>query len=404
MTTHVFVVDEKSYPVHRDRLFCGVKNPSVRNIRGNYNNAHYNLLSDIFALRLGDLVFFYQMHDQATSGSRGFRGIFRVCGEPYYDKDHIYGIDDPTGKFGSKDYIVYGACPYCQHIVSDKCSKEDNVKVCRCVGCNKKLDWHILPFRVPIEPVEIFRDNKDKEAVISDNVAYISRKYIKNELPVLWTLLFRKVYGAGRERSIAPILPEESDKLQHIFKEEFETFIPNTFEKYVPKNAEPIRANLETSEKGELRIEGMLQAWITKNIDRNNDPVLSAIIGNPNNIEFIGGCVLYGIGGENVDILLTHKENGIRTHATVIELKKGSIVKKDVGQIAGYVKWVAQLVFGNDDDESLKKIQPVLIGFKPKSDLSDLVKNIPVEMKCRPAKVLSYTVDGQNLIFNEELC
>ena len=28
--TFVFVVDKNSYPVHRDRLFCGVKNPGEK--------------------------------------------------------------------------------------------------------------------------------------------------------------------------------------------------------------------------------------------------------------------------------------------------------------------------------------------------------------------------------------
>ena len=49
---HVFVVDADSYPVHRDRLFCGIKNPDKNTkikktglIRP--NSSHYGLLADL---------------------------------------------------------------------------------------------------------------------------------------------------------------------------------------------------------------------------------------------------------------------------------------------------------------------------------------------------------------------
>ena len=50
--------------------------------------------------------------------------------------------------------------------------------------------------------------------------------------------------------------------------------------------------------------------------------------------------------------------------ASVIELKKGKLTKKDVEQIKDYTKWMSQLVFGNDSGESKLKIQPILIGLK----------------------------------------
>ena len=64
---HVFVVDATTFPVHRDRLFCGVKNPANDNTR-------YGLYADMFAIRPGDTVFFYQSRIDEYRSDRGFRG------------------------------------------------------------------------------------------------------------------------------------------------------------------------------------------------------------------------------------------------------------------------------------------------------------------------------------------
>ena len=98
-----------------------------------------------------------------------------------------------------------------------------------------------------------------------------------------------------------------------------------------------------------------------EHIDKNV-PILKDIIGNPNEFEYFGNNVLYGIGGERVDVLCIHKKGNNRTKATVIE--KGFFNRKDVKQIKDYTKWMSQLVFGNDSKTSKVKIGPVLIGFK----------------------------------------
>ena len=120
---------------------------------------------------------------------------------------------------------------------------------------------------------------------------------------------------------------------------------------------------LDTDSSGELKIEAFLEAWIMEHIDKNV-PILNEIIGNPAELEYFGNNVLYGIGGERVDVLCIHKKGNDRTKATVIELKKGSLTEKDVKQIWDYTKWMSQLVFGDDSKTSKAKIQPVLIGFK----------------------------------------
>ena len=81
------------------------------------------------------------------------------------------------------------------------------------------------------------------------------RRYIKEDLPVLWTMLFRKTTDAGRARSINPILPEELNKLVRIFEDKFEKRTDHEFVPYQrPACAKNLEIPLETSEDGSLKL------------------------------------------------------------------------------------------------------------------------------------------------------
>lgn len=405
MNTHVFVVDSDSYPVHRDRLFCGVKNPNMQTHRKTgsvgLNTAFFSLYADLKALRKGDLVFFYQMRTDEAKLDRGFRGIFRVTSDPFFDQTEIKGVSTSTGDLGSANKAILGKCPHCNSSLSEIVDDDENLK---CKNCGRKLPFHILPNRVLIEPVKCFKRRDNTEAVIDDNTAYIDRNYIKENLPILWTMLFRKTYGAGRERSITHVLPEEADKLRYIFEDlkKQKIFQETTFaylNPYKPTSAKPLEIPLE-NEDGELKIEALLEAWFMENIDKKI-PVLKDIIGDPSELEYFGNNVLYGIGGERVDILCLHKKNGQRFRATVIELKKGDIKKDDIEQIHDYTKWMAQLVFGEDTKEAKSKIQPVLIGFTVSEKNKEYAKSIITETQ-KPI-LLEYTVKNKGIEFKRVL-
>ncbi len=401
MNSHVFVVDADSYPVHRDRLFCGVKNPSKLNVGNNPNSSFYGLYADIKALRKDDLVFFYQMRKEEEKHLRGFRGVFKVVSDPFFSDEDVDGISNSLGDLGSSNKKVLGRCPHCGSSLSDKeqdvkrtiGGRERNVTVKYCQKCGGDLKSHILPNRVLIEPVIYYDDP------IDDNTAYIDREFIK-EKGMLWTMLFRKTFGAGRERSITHILPEEADKLIFMFKKLFLEKKIDTFDPYKPKIMKPLIVPLDTKENGELVIEAYLEAWMMENIDKDV-PVLKEIIGPTNEVEYFGNNVLYGIGGEKVDVLVLHKKAEERFKAIVIELKKGELKKKDVLQIKDYTKWMAQLAFGNSSKESKSKIQPVLIGFQASQDVVNFAKNFITETQ--PPTILNYKVEENTIMFERVL-
>lgn len=395
---HVFVVDADSYPVHRDRLFCGIKNPNKLSKikKTGYvrpNSSYYGLIADLITLRKGDYVVFYQMRKEEAKYDRGFRGIFRVMGEPFFDENNIDGLDSSTGNLGSKDKKVLGRCPYCGTNLSEIAHAKTGEKICR--NCKKELDFHILPNRVLIEPIKLYEDP------IDDNTAYIDRNFISEELPVLWTMLFRKTSGAGRARSITHILPEEYNKLVKIFEENCQVSETTNFEPYKPKNKEEIKIPLDTDEKGELKVEAFLEAWLMSKIGKEEIKGLNEIIGDEENIEYFGNNVLYGIGGEKVDVLIIQNDGEKRTKALVIELKKGKIIKKDIEQIKDYTKWMAQLIFGNDSGESKLKIQPILIGHEADEKIREKAKKLITDTQ-KPI-LMEYKIKDNKIEFNKVL-
>ena len=184
MRSHVFVVDRNTFQVHRDRRFCGIVNPPNPNTRE-------GVIYDLKTLRVGDFVFFYKrrtfwyfsrirgeyIEKAEPPEERGFYGIYKIAGEPFFDDRKIDGI----GEFA--DLSVIGR-------KRDRAHKRQPV----------------LPNRVLIEPITYF----DKP--IPDNIAYVD----KADPDQLWTMLFRKVPGPGRARSISHLLPEETKKVTRL--------------------------------------------------------------------------------------------------------------------------------------------------------------------------------------------
>lgn len=384
MGAHVFVVDKFSLPVHIHRGFCGVKNPHSE-------IARLSLYADLGNIRIGDIVFFYQRRIDEPRLERGFRGVFRVVSEPFFDPSDVdYG-----------ENVVRGKCPRCSSPYSEKI-KRGNRETVECPKCRAKLEFskHILPNRVLIEPLEYY------EKPVDDNTAYINH----TDPGVLWTMLFRKIYGRGRERSVSPILPEECEKLLRLIRRVNNNKTADlNFKPYTPSQMEPLRVDLGQGPR--VSYEDVLIAWMTRNIDKN-PPVLGDIVPREE-LEFFGNQVLYGIGGEKVDFLCLHKKNDKRYKATVIEVKKDKVGRDAVEKIADYSYWIAQLSTANLPYPVEKfEVQPVLIGFEfPRKVVSTVERmegrkfvipyaKAPCEVTVRKPILVKYTVERGSVKFN----
>jgi hypothetical protein len=228
-------------------------------------------------------------------------------------------------------------------------------------------------------------------------------------------MLFRKTHGRGRARSITQILPEETDKLIRLLN--LERLNPNGplnkhgFKPYTTvKDANKKAIKLELGNGPKVSCESKLEAWFMKNVDKNR-PVLADIIGDAKKLDYFGNNVLYGIGGEKVDVLCLHSSDGKRYKATVIELKKDNITKKALEQINDYSYWVAQLATAYLEYQIKKfEIQPVLIGNGTSQKSIDDIKSseerkieLPLKPICkvtvRKPIILDYTLKDNDVFF-----
>ena len=90
MRAHVFITNEKTFPVVRDNSFWGVGVEGIPNtldevIKENLKNdkkPYFGMIGDILGTRLGDIVFLYERQV-------GFHGIYRVVSEPFFDPTPI---------------------------------------------------------------------------------------------------------------------------------------------------------------------------------------------------------------------------------------------------------------------------------------------------------------------------
>jgi hypothetical protein len=358
MGAHVFVVDRTTFPVHRDRRFCGVLNP--KNV-----NTRIGVIADLKTLRVGDIVFFYKRRIDEPPEDRGFYGIYKIASDPFFDTRKIKGV----GEY--KNLSVVG-----------KASDRDN------------SEQPILPNRVLIETVMYF------EQPIPDNTAYVDRA----DPDQLWTMLFRKIPGPGRARSITHLLPEEERKIMRLlYKINLTPGKLPPSEPYPISKSEmkPIEIDLPTvDDDGQLLYEYSLKAWLAENIDKRVS-VLREVLGPAEDIEFFSPEVLYGIGGERVDFLCLHRkklDNGttFRYKVSVIECKKGPIDEDSVFQVQRYSRWMAQLI--PESDVSI--VQPIIIGHSSNGKIVDLATQ---SRYGRQPIIIEYTVRDNKIRLNRKL-
>jgi hypothetical protein len=373
--------------------------------------------ADLLATRPGDFVFFYQRRVDEAPTERGFRGIYRVAGPPFVDRQPV--------DFGGNR--VLGECPHCKSQFSEKIvENKDGSHSAKCPNCKASLNpaEHILPNRLPLELVTYYGQPVD------DNSAYIDR----TDPGSLWTLIFRKQYGAGRERSINHMLPEEGLKIERLLAKAnagkatptpsgFLQGYPNSYRSALP---------FQLQKKTPFTVESILYAWLNQNVDAD-EPVLRSILGPPSAIEYFGNQVLYGIGGDTADYLVLHtkrsgenpafegtsstsfdksvREQEGRFAVTVIEIKKNDVDLDTLKQVDRYAYYVAQVATANCLPAPPRNllVQPVLLGFSAAQELLQEVKRrserrlqldypggASTHALVTPAKVLTYGVhDGR---------
>lgn len=362
MTTHVFIVNQDTFPAHLEYMFAGTSSGE--------RDWNIGLLADIKRVRSGDKVIFY-------FEGVGFYGIFKIKNNQdkdgkqiiYYDKDN-----DCSGRLGKK-----------------------------------------LIYRVLIEPDEVY------PGYVSEWDAL--EKLPDNPRDIIWSLIYRKLKGG---RGCTPVTPKEAERLiklirtsnknkkldgRHFSWKNGTIIKADKTLKYDDSKAEIV--NMEEIIYKHRNTETYLQAYFTENIGHKkfDKTPFSKICGRGNEVSWIGNEVFCGVGMQKIDIFSItnlHKDKKFN----VIELK----VVIDVNitrQLERYVKWCLEYLNGTGNGAKPENLYPAIVlpqatDDSEKRDVKKLADSLSkfnnsFKDKCRPVRYFEYYFDkNKQIIFVEK--
>jgi hypothetical protein len=316
VNTHVFIVNDETFPSHLNYLFAGTGAKD--------KDEDIGLLSDIKRVRIGDFVIFYIEATAKVKG--GFYGIFKVA-----DQTPVV-------------FYVPGQNGYQPNL-------------------GKKLIYRTL-----LQPYEVYSEGLPEWEALDKLPVYATE--------IQWSLIYRKLKG---KRGCTPLLPWEAQRLidmirnknsgKAIANAQFNggldwdrtkrriiiTPYRQTYPYHTNFNFNVIE-NICALQKQRKAYEVYLQLYFTENIGIH--PPLNPIVGN--NVVWFGNEVACGVGMQKIDIL-TITQEGERKEYRVIELKDEPVQPEVVYQMEYYVNW-ASADFGRHLEGAFSwNIQPVIV-------------------------------------------
>ncbi len=320
MKTHVFIVNESSFPIHLQYLFAGTGAADA--------NDHIGLISDIKRVRVGDRVIFYLETKESSGIDGGFLGAFRIADlNPIVIQDSA----NPT---------------YLEQQLGKK-----------------------LIYRVRLEPADVYsRGVVEYQAL--DNLPVYAKE-------ILWSLIYRKLKG---QRGCTPLTIEESNRLMDMIQrannnqpsryantdgftynaasQQIE-IVPNGRRQYagtINPSTPLIPQILQLADAGRA-FEVNLQAYFTENAGLGVNQSLDAITGSANQMIWLGNEVKCGVGMRSIDVFsVLNLPRDIRQHR-IIELKDEQVSPTIGRQLFKYVNWTSQYIDGAIN----ANIQPIIV-------------------------------------------
>lgn len=373
MTTHVFIVDERTFPVHLKYMFAGT---GAGNKDVDFNNSQHSalhhsseaglvaMMADCCRVRKGDFVIFYLLASGKREGK--FFGIFRVTVDAFLDRNN--GSQYLKGALGKS-----------------------------------------LLFRIKIEPYEVYSKG------VTEWEALDEIKNIQSPCQMLWSLIYRKLKG---NRGNTMITIYESERLMDLIRRKNDhiplPLVSNSG--YAYSNGKIIRGKSSDYEGRVVSInilprliekynndkahEAHLQMYITQQLGRNSN--LDAALGvSPDQIEWIGNEVSCGVGMQRIDIMVSKVESETRRVVMPIELKAVPAYKDNIRQIDRYIDWIEQYYIPNRPSI----IQPVLLCLKAPHDpdVRSKINKFDSEASGRylPLRYVEYEVVNGHLVFTQ---
>lgn len=386
MTTHVFVVDMKTFRIHLEYLFAGT---GARDNHIDFNNSVstclypttenmlVSMIADASRIRTGDQILFYLQQNISGGIPEGkFYGIFKA-------KNNGSFLDNYAP--GREQYLI------------DDLGKS-------------------LTFRTLIEPMAVYSEG------VTEWQALDEIKNIVSPHQMLWSLIYRKLKG---NRGNTMITLYESERLCQLIRnknqrrtldinQQQRLSFDSENQQITVLNQPPLSYEGASTEinilprliekyKRNQSFETHLQAYIVGNIGFNTNPTLDGcLLENSSNIEWLGNEVSCGVGMQRMDIMLSLLTNGQR-QVVPIELKAVEAQVDNIRQIKRYIDWIEQYYIPNRHSD----IQPVLIAREMNNNMRrnnflNTIKDFNQEYnnRCCDLKYIEYKIDNnENLIF-----
>jgi len=340
MRAHVFITDERTFPVVRDNSFYGVGVKGIpeslgglisENLR-NPKKPYFAMVGDVLGTRIGDIVFLYERQV-------GFHGIHRIASEPFWDPTPIGCVDET---------------------------------------------W---PLRVEMECLNYFVEP------VPEDYLFSTKEYEAK----FWGWFYRKIQGA---RGVNTINPEAAEALIELLVKVNGNAIsrPTQIKPYPSKNKTKIALPLD--QDGKVYLEDILRAWLIKNIDNPNRSDLREVFGPVEDLEWFANNIPYHVTRKNIDTLSYHKNMKytglpLRYKFSVVELKRDLADAKAVSQVINYSKWVA----GRLANSEIEAVQPILVAYNFKREAIIKAKNS--DFSDRGIMFVEYEVKNKNIYFNK---
>ncbi len=377
-TTHVFIVDTRTFKIHLEYLFAGTgakeefidfnENPTT-SLNYQKENNLVGMIADSLRIRKGDFIVFYLQQNAQQGVFEGkFYGIFQA----------------------SEDYSFLDNKDKHQYLTLE-------------LGKS-------LTFRTLIEPFEVFPKG------VSEWEALDEIKYISSPNQMLWSLIYRKLKG---NRGNTMITIYESERLFKLLRDKNQkATLPNTGFSFDDSKQEIINSpkktyvgrqekinifpRLDDKYRGNKAFETHLQAYILNHVGRKTNHSLdNCLVGNLQ-LEWIGNEVSCGVGMQRIDIALSLLAANSRV-IQAIELKATEASPTIIFQLQRYVDWITQYYLPN----RISDIQPVIISKaiveKKQSNYYDLINNLMKFNKnnttCNPIKYIEYYINNNALFF-----
>lgn len=362
MRTHVFIVNDDTFPSHLRYLFAGTG--------AKERDDDIGLLSDIKRVRPGDFVLFYI--EATTKVKGGFYGIFKVANE----KPLVFHV---SGQNGFQPNL------------------------------GKKLIYRTL-----LEPYEVYSEGVPEWEALDKLPVYATE--------IQWSLIYRKLKG---KRGCTPLLPWEAQRLIDMIRNKnagkpiannqftggFDWDINNRIIKTTPNRQNyPYSRDFNFNvlelicelQRRRRAYEVHLQLYFTENIgiNRNLNPI------GGKNVIWFGNEVACGVGMQKIDIL-TICQNNDRKEYRLIELKDEPVQPEVIGQIEYYVNWASQNSGRHLDGAFDWNIQPVIVAPPHNTNnwqsVKDAFSNYNGKGISLPILYFEFEVDcGRAIIFEQQ--